>query len=293
GCASRRSAGRPAVRAARCRSTAWRRAPRPRPSWPRPADCYGFACKVSQFTTSLAFGRRVEFIRPRLQKANKFGPTDCHPTERAQSARPIFRGAEFIRPISQAERVRPYKLLRLDLTPLLVQPLVRHRHLRPELLRPERDAVFLQHPAVLDQLWIALAFLLVLLQPGLVLLPITRQLAGPYPITLQLGADLLEALLDGLQIARVFPEPLRRCFADEAGIDEIAELRLDIVERHRLGQVDAALEAFLQAVPVLEDVQHQARQAFGVGGPVATLFLGQRGQGGAVARQRGFAIENA
>ena len=55
----------------------------------------------------------------------------------------------------------------------------------------------------------------------------------------------------------------------------MGELRLDVVERHRLGQIDLALEALLQAVPVLEDFQRQPRQALGVGGPVATLALGQ------------------
>ncbi|MNF63135.1 hypothetical protein D3C84_448290 [compost metagenome] len=104
--------------------------------------------------------------------------------------------------------------------------------------------------------------------------------------------NLVEALLDGPEVARQLLQPFGRGFTDEARIDQVAQLRLDVVERHRLGQVDAALEALLQAVPELEDIQGQAGQAFGVLGPGTSLLLGEGREGGAVARQAGFAVED-
>ncbi|MCY1518336.1 hypothetical protein D9M68_530520 [compost metagenome] len=46
-------------------------------------------------------------------------------------------------------------------------------------------------------------------------------------------------------------------------------------------------------MPELEDFQGQPGQAFGVLGPGAALALGEGSQGGAIARQAGFAVEDA
>ncbi|MCY1431737.1 hypothetical protein D9M71_477130 [compost metagenome] len=132
-----------------------------------------------------------------------------------------------------------------------------------------------------------------LLQARLVLLPVAGQFAAPHAVALQLAADLVEALLDSLEIARVFPEPFGRGLAHEAGVDQLTELGLDVVEGDGHGQVDAALEALLQAVPELEDFQGQFGQALGVLGPAAALLLGEAGQRGAVARQRVLTFKDA
>jgi len=73
----------------------------------------------------------------------------------------------------------------------------------------------------------------------------------------------------------------------------MAELLLDVVQGHGLRQVDLALEAFLQTVPVLEDFQGQPGHAFGMFGPGAALAFGQRSQPGTIAWQRVFTVENA
>ncbi|MNC41131.1 hypothetical protein D3C75_898830 [compost metagenome] len=110
---------------------------------------------------------------------------------------------------------------------------------------------------------------------SLVLLPVAGQFAAPHAVALQLAADLVQALLDGLEVARILLEPLGRCLADEAGVDQVAELGLDVVEGDGHGQVDTPLEALLQTVPELEDFQRQFGQALGMLGPAAALLLGK------------------
>ncbi|MNY59323.1 hypothetical protein D3C86_1957600 [compost metagenome] len=46
-------------------------------------------------------------------------------------------------------------------------------------------------------------------------------------------------------------------------------------------------------MPEIEDLQSQFGQALGVSGPVAAFAFGQGRQGGAVAGQRGFSVEDA
>ena len=126
-------------------------------------------------------------------------------------------------------------------------------------------------------MWVAFAFLVVFGQTRLVLLPVAGQLAAPDAVALYLCGDFVQALLDGFEVARHFFKPLRRGFADKTGIHQMAQLLLDVVQRHGLGQVDFAFEAFLQAVPKLENIQRQLGQAFGLGGPVTAFAFGQRG----------------
>ena len=130
-------------------------------------------------------------------------------------------------------------------------------------------------------------------QARLVLRPAGVQLAAPDPVFLQLTGQFVEALLDGLEVARQFLQPLGRGFTHKARIDQIAQLQLDVVEGHSLGQVDFALEAFLQGVPELENLQGQLGQALGVLGPGATFLFGQGCQRRTITRQRLDTVEDA
>ncbi|MNH28447.1 hypothetical protein D3C79_886130 [compost metagenome] len=119
---------------------------------------------------------------------------------------------------------------------------------------------------------------------GLVLGPEVGQLATPHPVPLHLAAKLLQAQLHRPEVARQLLEPGRRRLAHEARIHQVGQLLLDVVQRHRLAQVDLAFETLLQAVPQLEHFQRLAGQALGMLGPAAALALGKPGQCCAIAR---------
>ena len=140
---------------------------------------------------------------------------------------------------------------------------------------------------------VALAFLGVLGGPGLILRPQTAQLATPDPVFLDLSGEFLQAHFNGLEVARQLLEPDCRGFPDKARIHQIAELLLDVIQGNRLSQVDLALEALLQPVPQLENIQRQPGQLFGMLGPGPALALGKRSQARAIARQYGFAFKDA
>ena len=181
----------------------------------------------------------------------------------------------------------------LHLAPLLAQTLIGNRHFGAQLLGKQRHAIFLQPPAIQLQLRVALAFLGMFVQAVLVLRPQAAQLSAPHSVLLHLAGQFLQAQLNGLEETWQFLEPLRRCFPHKTWVHQMAQLLLDVIQGHRLGQVDLALEALLQAMPQLQHFQRQAGQALGVLGPAAALAFSQGRQTCTVTRQAGFAFQYA
>src|SRR5690606_9856170 len=127
----------------------------------------------------------------------------------------------------------------------------------------QRHPVLLQHPAPVGQPFILPAFHQVALFEGVVLLPEGLQLLRPDPVTLNLPRQLVQALTDSGQVARVLAQPLWRNLADEPLEDQILQVGADVRHGNGMGKVDTPLQTFLDGMPGPENIQHLARQLLG------------------------------
>src|SRR5258706_15191960 len=148
---------------------------------------------------------------------------------------------------------------------------------RAQLLREERDAQLLDHPAEVLELLVAAARVAVGFQPRLVVVPERLHGRGMLLVALRAGTIFLQAQRVAAQVARNVLEALPRRAREEAGIDETLALALHFLhDAPERGVLRGRLQELLAR---LADRGRVPRRRFGHGGQArlgALLLLLER-----------------